>query len=213
MHTISDIKISSTLDELHLAAGKEMPKIIKGLAKGVFRKLQPVDMKDTYIAISRQQGAFLYDLLVRSSAKNIVEFGTSFGISTLYLGAAAKYNQGKVITTELLPNKCAIAQKNFDKAGLSELIDLRAGDALETLKTDLPETIDFLLLDGWNDLYLPILNLLEPRFKTGTLVYTDNTSFKSAKPLLDYLYSKPQRYRSRKVKDDKGGALLSEYFA
>ena len=85
-------------------------------------KLRPEDMKDAYIAISRNQGIFLYDFLIQQKAKHIVEFGTSFGISTLYLGAAAKVNGGQVITTELLANKCKIARANFEKA-FKRLID------------------------------------------------------------------------------------------
>ena len=113
--------------------------------------------------LSQQQGQFLYDLLVQRGAKNIIEFGTSFGISTLYLGAAAKVNGGQVITTELLPEKCEVAQENFAQAGLSNYIELREGDAMETLR-EVPDQVDFLLLDGWNDLYLPILKLIEPRW-------------------------------------------------
>ena len=210
MNRVADYNVINVLQDLHNKADKEFPKILKGLAKGIFRKLRPEDMRHTYIAISRQQGAYIYDLLVKRKAKNIVEFGTSFGISTLYLGAAAKVNEGKVITTEILTNKCKVAQQNFEDAGLQDFIELREGDALETLK-DTPSEIDFLLLDGWNDLYLPLLKLLEPRLKKGALIYTDNASFKSAKPFLNYLNSNPKRYKSRRIHDDKGGSELTEF--
>ncbi|NRB50346.1 MAG: class I SAM-dependent methyltransferase [Saprospiraceae bacterium] len=208
MRKINDQKALRTLNRLHGESSREMGKILKGLSKGIFRKLQPKDMKDTYIAISRSQGEFLYNLLVENRAKNIIEFGTSFGISTLYLAAAAKTNGGKVITTELLPEKCAVAQKNFEEAGLEDFIELREGDALQTLR-HLDDSIDFLLMDGWNDLYLPLLQQLEPFFKDGTIIYTDNASFKSAKPYLDYIYSRPEMYKSRRIGDDKGGSELT----
>lgn len=208
MRKIKDFSIQQTLNRLHHDSSREMGKILKGLSKGIFRKLQPEDMKDAYIAISRKQGEFLYDLLIEQQAKNIVEFGTSFGISTIYLAAAAKENGGKVITTELLPEKCAVAQKNFEEAGLSDLIELRQGDAMQTLQ-HLDESIDFLLMDGWNDLYLPLLKQLEPSFKEGTIIYTDNASFRSAKPYLDYIYSQPEKYLSRRLTDDKGGSELT----
>ncbi len=208
MRKIKDFKIQQTLNRLHNDSSRDMGKILRGLSKGIFRKLRPEDMKDAYIAISRKQGEFLYDLLVERQAKNIVEFGTSFGISTIYLAAAAKENGGKVITTELLAEKCAVAQHNFEEAGLSEVIDLREGDALKTLQ-NLEDSIDFLLMDGWNDLYLPLLKQLEPLFKDGTIIYTDNASFKSAKPYLDYIYSRPEKYRSQRVADDKGGSELT----
>ena len=210
MNYILDQHIQSTLDQLHRAAGKEFQTILKGLVKGIFRKLRPEDMKKAYIAISRQQGEFIYDLLLQRKATHIVEFGTSFGISTLYLGAAAKENGGKVITTELLPEKCVVARQNFKQANLEEIIELREGDALETLR-DIPDGIDFLLLDGWNDLYLPLLQLLEPKLRKGALIYTDNASFSSAKPFLRYLSAHPEKYRSQRISDDKGGSELTEY--
>lgn len=210
MYKIQDQTILQTLNKLHSESAQEFPKIMKGLSKGIFRKLRPEDMKDAYIAISPSQGAFIYNLLIEKKAKNIIEFGTSFGISTLYLGAAARANEGKAITTEILPEKCKVALENFEQAGLSDYIELREGDAMETLK-ETPSPIDFLLLDGWNDLYLPLLKLLEPRFKTGILIYIDNASFRSAMPLMDYFRSNPDLYKSVGNFADKGGASLVEF--
>jgi len=209
MNIISDKRVHTTLNRLHDEANSEGFTILKGLSKGVFRPLRPEDMKDAYIAISQGQGEYVYNLLLEKKAKSIVEFGTSFGISTLYLAAAAKQYGGKVITTELLEGKCRVAQQNFEEAGLAEWIDLREGDALQTLK-DSPEEIDFLLMDGWNDLYLPLLKILEPRLTKGALIYTDNASFPSAKPYLNYLKSKPEKYRSVRLQDEKGGSELTE---
>lgn len=194
---------------MHREANSEGLTIAKGLTKGIFRKLQPKDMEEAYIAISADQGRFVYDLIVERDARHIVEFGTSFGISTLYLAAAAEATGGQVITTELLSSKCKVASANFEEAGLAHRIDLREGDALQTLQ-DVESGIDFLLLDGWNDLYLPLLRILEPKFKSGTLIYTDNASFASARPLLDYFAAHPERYQSRRLQDDKGGSELTE---
>ena len=133
LHTIKDARIKKTLDRLHTEAAAQRLTLVKGLVKGLFRKLKPEDMQDAYIPISRQQGEFLYDLLLREEAIHIVEFGTSFGISTIYLAAAAKQTNGKVITTEILPNKCQVAKHNFREAGLEKWIELREGDAMETL--------------------------------------------------------------------------------
>ena len=212
MHKILDTRILQTLENLHRSSSKEFPTILKGLAKGIFRKLKPEDMKEAYIAISETQGQFIYDLLIERKARHIVEFGTSFGISTLYLAAAAKVNGGKVITSELLPEKCRKAEANFRAAGVDQLIELREGDALQTL-VDLPAGIDFLLMDGWNDLYLPLIQILEDKFKPGTLIYTDNASFASAQPFINYLRSRPEKYKSIRLKDEKGGSELTEVIA
>ncbi len=210
IYRIKDEKILNTLKRMHREASRQGFTIAKGLAKGIFRKLRPEDMKDAYIGLSREQGEYLYNLLLEKKARHIVEFGTSFGISTLYLGAAARLTDGQVITTELLPEKCKVARQNIAEAGLQDRIELSEGDAMKTLE-DVKEGIDFLLLDGWNDLYLPLLEMLEPKFKKGTLIYTDNASFPSAKPFLNYLRSNPHKYKTGRVDQAKGGSELTEY--
>lgn len=202
-----DNRIQKTLNRLHSEANREILTIAKGLAKGIFRPLQPNDMKDAYIAMSAEQGMIMYDLILQNNCINVIEFGTSFGISTLYLAAGVKTTGGKVITTELLPEKCLKARQNFVAAGVSDFIDLREGDALQTLK-DCPSDIDFVVLDGWNDLYLPLLKMLEPKFKKGCIVITDNTNFPSAKPFLKYIRNHPN-YNSEKLATDKGGTEKS----
>jgi len=204
---VKDKHIEQTLQQLHKQAKREIFTILKGLVKGIFRKLKPEDMKNAYISLSQKQGLFLYDTILQNNCKNIIEFGTSFGISTLYLAAGAKENGGKVISTEILPEKCKIAMQNFTQANALDVIDLREGDAIQTLKNVL-ENIDFLLLDGWNDLYLPLLQMLEPRFKKACIVITDNTNFPSAKPFLKYVRNNP-KYKSDKVAQLSSGTEYS----
>ncbi len=211
MYQISKNATKQTLAQLHRESSSEFLQIMKGFSKSIFRKMEPLDMKKAYLAISESQGKYIFDLLVRNKSKHIVEFGTSFGISTIYLAAAAEETNGKVITTEILPNKCKVAAENFEASGLSPYIDLREGDALETLSTNVDDGIDFLLLDGWNELYLPLLKMLEPKFKKGTLIYTDNASFASAQPFIQYLRNNPDKYKTQRLQDEKGGSELSEY--
>ncbi|WP_093226028.1 O-methyltransferase [Sphingomonas sp. NFR15] len=132
-------------------------------------------MKDSPLAVSRETGRLLYMLARALGAKAIVEFGTSFGISTLHLAAALRDNGGgRLITTEFEPAKIARATENLGAGGVLDLIDLRAGDALHTLAHDLPETIDLVLLDGAKALYGDILDLLESRLRPGALLIADN---------------------------------------
>jgi len=114
MHKINNEITIKVLGRLHAESSSEKLTIMKGVLKGIFRGLRPKDMKDAYIAITEKQGQYIYDLLISLKSKNIVEFGTSFGVSTIYLGAAAKENNGQVITTELLPSKSKIASQNFN---------------------------------------------------------------------------------------------------
>ena len=118
-------------------------------------------MKNLPLAVSRETGALLYMLARSSGARTIVEFGTSFGISTLHLAAALRDNGGgRLITSEFEPSKAARARANLKAGGVIDLVEIREGDALETLSVDLPETIDLVLLDGAKSLYPEILSLL-----------------------------------------------------
>ncbi len=132
-------------------------------------------LKDLWLPVSRETGTLLYMLARSSGAKSIVEFGTSFGISTLHLAAALRDNGGgRLITSEFEPSKIVRARQNLVDGGLADLVDIREGDALETLSAGLPETIDLLLLDGAKALYPDILTLVEDRLRPGALIVADN---------------------------------------
>ena len=132
-------------------------------------------VKDVYLAVSRETAVLLYMLARSAKARTIVEFGTSFGISTLHLAAALKDNGGgRLIGSEFEPSKVVRARANIAAAGLSDLVDIREGDALETLARDLPESIDLVLLDGAKALYPRVLSLLEPHLRAGALIVADN---------------------------------------
>jgi predicted O-methyltransferase YrrM len=135
-------------------------------------------MKDFHLAVSPETGVLLYMLARATKARAIIEFGTSFGISTLHLAAALKDNGGgQLITTEFEPSKVLHARENLAAAGLSHLVEIREGDALETLARDLPDTIDLVLLDGAKPLYPRILSLLEKHLRVGALIVADNADW------------------------------------
>ena len=156
-------------------------------------------MKDLWLPVSRATGNLLYMLARGTRARSIVEFGTSFGISTLHLAAALRDNGGgRLITSEFEPSKVARARRHLTEGGVIDLVEIREGDALETLELGLPETIDLVLLDGAKALYPEILSLLESRLRPGALVVADNADY-----CPDYL----ERVRK------PGGGYLSVAFA
>jgi predicted O-methyltransferase YrrM len=135
-------------------------------------------LKDLPLPISRETGTLLYMLARNGRARTIVEFGTSFAISTLHLAAALRDNGGgRLITTEFEPSKVARARDNLTAGGVMDLVEIRVGDALKTLSTDLPDTIDLLLLDGHKALYNDILALVESRLRPGAFVIADNADY------------------------------------
>jgi predicted O-methyltransferase YrrM len=135
-------------------------------------------LKDYPLAVSRETGRLLYMLARGTRARSIVEFGTSFGISTLHLAAALQDNGGgRLITSEFEPSKVARARENLTAGGLIDLVEIREGDALQTLRTDLPESVDLLLLDGAKALYPEILSLVESRLRPGAFIVADNADY------------------------------------
>ncbi|AOJ96028.1 methyltransferase [Burkholderia multivorans] len=135
-------------------------------------------LKDLWLPVSRETGVLLYQLARSTNARHIVEFGTSFGLSTLYLAAALRDNGGgRLIGSEFEPSKVAKARAHLAAGGVADLVEIREGDALQTLAGDLPESIDLLLLDGAKALYNDVLDLVESRLRAGALIVADNADY------------------------------------
>lgn len=135
-------------------------------------------LKDMPLPVSRETGALLYMLARGCGARNVVEFGTSFGISTLHLAAALRDNGGgRLVTSEFEPSKVQRARDNLAAGGLLDLVEIREGDALQTLARDLPDGVDLVLLDGAKSLYPEILDLVESRLKPGAFIVADNADY------------------------------------
>jgi predicted O-methyltransferase YrrM len=147
-----------------------------------------------YMPVSARGGDLLYLLTRATRPATVVEFGTSFGISTLCLAAAVADNgTGHVYGTELSSAKIAAARANLAEAGLAEHATVLAGDARETL-AGLPGPIGLVLLDGWKDLCLDVLRLLEPKLAPAALVVADDVTFASMAGYLEYVRNPENGY-------------------
>ena len=144
-------------------------------------------LKDKLVALDRSKAEFCYHLCRALRARRVVEAGTSFGVSTIYLAAAVRDNlcqpiqtredrgdAGVVIGTEYEPEKANMAQSHFAAAGLADFIDLREGDLRETL-VHVDGPIDFMLIDIWTPMARPALSLIAPKLREGAVVICDNT--------------------------------------
>jgi predicted O-methyltransferase YrrM len=158
-------------------------------------------LKEIPLPVSRETGQMLYMLARSTRAATIVEFGTSFGVSTIYMAAAVRDNGGgTIITTEFEPSKAARARENLRSAGLLDLVEIREGDALETLADNLPETLDFVLMDGAKGLYADVLRLLEPHLHAGSLILADDAHF--CPDFVGRMRSNPAQYLSVALNGD-----------
>ena len=175
--------VRAVLERLHREAGRQTVALTRLLASFVADKLvgreltmseEVSRLKDLYVPASPKQGQFLFSVARSVQAKRIVEFGTSFGVSTTYLAAAVRDNGGGiVIGSELEPNKVVAARRNIDEAGLSDFVEIREGDAQQTLQ-DPGASVDMVFLDGFKQLYLPMLQMLTPHLRRGAVVVADN---------------------------------------
>lgn len=158
---------------------------------------------DNFLNVTPEYGRFLYQCARARGATRIVEFGTSMGISTLHLAAALRdMGGGHLIGTELEPGKAARARAHLEAAGLADLVDIRVGDARETL-ADVGGEVDLVLLDGAFSLYLPVLKLLEPHLKTGTPILAEN-AFDHDNAYLAYVRDPANGYLSQPIPISEG---------
>ena len=190
MTTLTTQPLASVLDRLFAEADAVSPSTSPALAdlsteereRRMRSKTGYLDfyagLKDFPLAVSRETGTLLYMLARGCRARTIVEFGTSFGLSTLHLAAALRDNGGgRLITSEFEPSKVARAWDNLAAGGFTDLVEIREGDALQTLSVDLPATIDLLLLDGAKALYADVLRLLESRLRPGAYLIADDADY------------------------------------
>jgi predicted O-methyltransferase YrrM len=185
MNTLTSPHITQLLDRLFTESDASEPAMEAVVAqpdtsrlltsRTGYRELYGL-LKDIPLPVSRETGTLLYMLTRATRASSVLEFGTSFGISTIYLAAALRDNGGgRIITTEFESSKVARAREHLTQAGLIDLVEIREGDALESLTHDLPETFDLVLLDGAKALYADILQLIETHLCPGSLVLSDDS--------------------------------------
>lgn len=179
--TLASARVASVLERLHAEARLEDPQAkqrVHARETELGVRLAPPERYELYgdapLSITPEVGELIYLLVTTRRAHRIVEFGASHGISTIYLACALRdlRGGGSLITTEILPAKAAVTLRNLAHAGLDDLVEIRVGDARETLR-DLAEALDILVLDGRNDLYIPILELVEPQLACNALIIAD----------------------------------------
>ena len=209
-HVLSSLdapSVRAVLERLHAAERAQrgqllrmalswIPDLLRGKEDSVQEESDRI--KDLFVPLSPKQGTLAYMVARSIGARRIVEFGTSFGISTIYLAAALRDNGGgQVVGSELQPTKLERARAHLGEAGLGDLVEIRAGDARETLK-DPGGTVDLVLLDGAKQLYLEILQLLTPHLRTGSVILADNILMfrKALRPYVEHVQGPRNGFRS-----------------
>lgn len=212
MQPSSTERVAGQLAHLHHQADLADQPLLASLMAGLKNSGTPFDRPALgttaantgfFLAVSPAFGRFLYLMARARKAATIVEFGTSMGVSTIYLAAALRDNGGgRLIGTELEPDKACCARANLAAAGLADLAEIRAGDAHATLQ-DVCGPIDMVLLDGAYPLYLAILRLLEPHLAPGAVILAENPHDPD---YLDYVRNPANGYQSHAAAIDAGSA-------
>src|SRR5690348_8283898 len=181
----SDLRLRAVLDRLHAESDSQTPVLMEhfrahggtslGGSEDEIQAGRPF-WRDKLVALDPPKAEFCYALCRAMNAKRIVEAGTSFGVSTLYLAAAIRDNGGgTVIATEYEAEKAQAARANWAEAGVAEFIELREGDLRETINV-LEGPIDFLLLDIWTPMVRPAVECVAPHMRVGAAIVADNTA-------------------------------------
>ena len=202
--------VAQLLDELHERSDRQERRALRplsllrqaagriGLSIGLDSAAARGFLSDKLVALDRDKARFCHLLARAIGARRIVEVGSSFGVSTLYLAAAVRDLggdlPGTVIGTEWEPAKAAAARTNLERAGLADLVDVRVGDARDTLR-DTGGPVDFVLIDIWPEVAAPALGLLIPQLRPGAIVLCDNVA-RYRRDYRDYL---------ARVRDPQGG--------
>lgn len=220
MDSLSNGKVTEVLERLHREAeATDAPLAASASSEGasgeemITRLLEDEanDLEGTYqgfagnfLSVSPDFGRFLYMCARACKARRIVEFGSSMGISTIYLATALRdTGGGRLIGTDLVPSKVERARANVAAAGLSEFVELRVGDARETLESGVGGDIDMVLLDGAFTLYLDVLGLLEPHLKPGAIIIGEN-ALRQASGYIDYVRNPQNGYLSQPLPFEGG---------
>jgi len=123
--------------------------------------------------VERETGRWLALLVRATNARELLEIGSSNGVSTIWLAAAARQNGGRVTGTEILPERAAEANRNLADAGLDAVAQVVAGEARATVAS-LPGPFDLVFIDAEKDDYVHHLETVVGQVRPGGLILADN---------------------------------------
>lgn len=205
------VRVSDVLNGLHQQAeatdgplmeafeGQDVAQLMTEVIEAEHKDLEGLyrGYAGNFLSVSPEFGRFLYSCARACRARRIVEFGSSMGVSSIYLAAALRDNGGgRLIGTDLEGAKAERAMAHLELVGLSDLVEFRVGDARETLSSGLGGEVDMVLLDGAFTLYLPVLKLLEPHLRPGAIVIGEN-AFAQGHGYIDYVRNPANGYLSQ----------------
>lgn len=166
-----DAKIEGLLHDMEARWRKEQAE-----QADIGREAAYSRVDDYLLPVGPETGRLMSDLIRATRAQLVVEVGSSYGYSTLWLADAAREVGGRVVSLEIHPGKIAAASATLASAGLSDIVEFIEGDAVASLES-LEGPVDFALIDLWKDLYIPCFGRLAGKLSPGALIVADNITF------------------------------------
>ncbi len=164
-----DPAVQNVLDEYHQRIETERPRMRRAAEDGTFAQI----IDELLLPVGPESGQLINILAKSLKAPTMLELGTSYGYSGIWLAEAARATGGRLVTMELSAKKSAYARDMSTKAGLAQFVDFKIGDAVKMIE-ELPHGIDFVLVDLWKGLYLPCLEAFYPKLNPGAIIVSDN---------------------------------------
>jgi predicted O-methyltransferase YrrM len=164
-----DQRVEDVLEEYHRRIETERGRMRRAAEDGTFGQI----IDELLLPVGPESGRLINILAKSLKAPTILELGTSYGYSGIWLAEAARATGGRLVTMELSADKSAYARERSTRAGLSDVVDFKVGDAVEMIKA-LPHGIDFVLVDLWKNLYLPCREAFYPKLNPGAIIVSDN---------------------------------------
>jgi predicted O-methyltransferase YrrM len=170
------------------------------------------DMHRALLAVGPESGQVINILAKSLKAPNILELGTSYGYSGIWLAEAARAAGGRLTTIELEDYKSAYARDMSARAGLADYVDFKVGDALSII-AELPFKLDFVLVDLWKDMYTPCLDAFYPKLNPGAIIVADNMIFPGGENVLRYARAVRAKPNMTSIQVPVGSGLEISRFA
>jgi predicted O-methyltransferase YrrM len=162
-----DAKVAKVLRRFEKRSAKESQRM---------HELDVSNRDEFLLSVGPETGELIHLLAKEARAKTILEVGSSYGYSTVWLADAARETGGRVISLELHAGKQEHARKAIRDSGLDGFVDFRLGEAQASLRK-LKDSVDFVLLDLWKEFYIPCFDLFYGKLRPGAFVVADNMTY------------------------------------
>jgi caffeoyl-CoA O-methyltransferase len=167
--------------------------VLSAQSSDVQKILSDIKAKDKgLLAVSEEDGRFLRLMVASKKAQRALEIGGASGYSAIWIGMGLRETGGRLVTIEYDPERAKELAANIKRAGLSDIVQVIAGDAFQQIPK-VAGTFDFVFLDAWKKDYKRFFDMVYPRLDKGGLFLAHNVVNKKSEmgDFLDAIQKQP----------------------